>query len=125
VTQPDIARRFGGVARLYGDVGLQQLQKAHIGIVGIGGVGSWAVEALARNAVGKLTLIDLDNVAESNVNRQVHALEGQFGKAKVDAMQQRVLQINPLSQVNVVEDLLSTAKKISYHYLSQVVQVAA
>lgn len=100
-------RRFGGVRRLYGDPGLANLQAAHVCVIGVGGVGSWTVEALARNAVGKLTLIDLDNVAESNVNRQIHGLESEFGKAKVTAMRQRILQINPDCKVHEVEDFVT------------------
>jgi tRNA threonylcarbamoyladenosine dehydratase len=100
-------RRFGGVSRLYGDTGLAKLKNAHIVVVGIGGVGSWTVEALARNAIGQLTLIDLDNIAESNVNRQIHALEANFGKAKVTAMQERVLQINPICKVHEIEDFIT------------------
>ncbi len=103
----DVARRFGGVIRLYGDAGLTKLQQSHVMVIGIGGVGSWAVEALARNAVGQLSLVDLDNVAESNVNRQIHAHEGQFGLAKVTAMAQRVKQINPNIVVNEVEDFIT------------------
>ena len=87
-------RRFGGIARLYGEHGLHALQQAHVCVVGVGGVGSWAVEALARSGVGKLTLIDLDNIAESNVNRQLHALTADFGKAKVTALRERIAQIN-------------------------------
>lgn len=97
----DFSRRFGGVSRLYGAGGLAKLQAAHICVIGIGGVGSWAAEAVARNAVGTITLIDLDNIAESNVNRQLHALDGAFGKAKVTAMAERIKLINP--KVNVVE----------------------
>lgn len=103
----DTARRFGGVSRLYGTTGLARLQAAHICVIGIGGVGSWAAEALARNAVGTITLIDLDNIAESNVNRQLHALEGNFGKAKVTAMAERIRLINPLVQVIEIEDFVS------------------
>ena len=102
----DYPRRFGGVERLYGAQALQRFQQAHVGIIGIGGVGSWAVEALARSAVGKLTLIDLDNVCESNVNRQIHALDGAFGKAKTRAMAERIWAINPLCQVQEIEDFL-------------------
>lgn len=98
---PDLARRFSGVGRLYGEQPLRRLQEAHVCVVGIGGVGSWAAEALARNAIGKITLIDLDNIAESNVNRQLHAVDGAFGMAKVTAMAQRIRSINP--QVNVIE----------------------
>jgi tRNA A37 threonylcarbamoyladenosine dehydratase len=103
----DVARRFGGVSRLYGDVGLAKLQTAHIVVIGVGGVGSWAAEALARNAVGTITLIDLDNIAESNVNRQIHALEGEFGKAKITAMAQRIRAINPSCQVREIEDFIT------------------
>jgi tRNA A37 threonylcarbamoyladenosine dehydratase len=101
------ARRFGGVSRLYGEAGLAKLQAAHICVVGIGGVGSWAAEALARNAVGTITLIDLDNIAESNVNRQLHAVEGAFGKAKVSAMRQRIHSINPYVTVHEIEDFVT------------------
>lgn len=104
---PDFERRFGGVRRLYGDAGLSKLQAAHIVVIGIGGVGSWAAEALARNAVGHITLIDLDNIAESNVNRQLHAVDGAFGKAKVTAMHERILSINPHCVVREIEDFIS------------------
>ncbi len=103
----DFERRFGGVRRLYGDAALQRFRQAHVCVIGVGGVGSWAVEALARNAIGQLTLIDLDNIAESNVNRQLHAVEGAFGMAKVSAMAQRVKQINPLAQVHEIEDFIT------------------
>lgn len=100
----DEIRRFSGVRRLYGEQGLQRLQQAHVLVIGIGGVGSWAVEALARNAVGQLTLVDLDNVAESNINRQIHALDENLGKAKVTAMRERIVSINPVCQVVEIED---------------------
>lgn len=103
----DFARRFGGVSRLYGESCLARLQAAHICVIGIGGVGSWAAEALARNAVGKITLIDLDNIAESNVNRQLHAVDGAFGKAKVTAMRERILQINPFAVVTEIEEFVT------------------
>lgn len=106
-SEPDIIRRFGGVSRLYGIDGLAKLQAAHICVIGIGGVGSWAAEALARNAVGTITLIDLDNIAESNVNRQLHAVDGAFGKAKVTAMRERILSINPLATVHEIEDFVT------------------
>jgi tRNA A37 threonylcarbamoyladenosine dehydratase len=110
--QFDIARRFGGVARLYGQDGLLRLQSSHVCVVGIGGVGSWAVEALARNAIGRITLVDLDNIAESNVNRQLHALDGAFGKAKVTAMAERIRLINPHVKVIEVEDFI-TAENVN------------
>lgn len=103
----DPNRRFGGIARLYGDDGLARLRDAHVAVIGIGGVGSWVAEALARSAVGRLTLIDLDNVAESNTNRQVHALDGNFGKPKVTAMAERIVAINPACQLTLVEDFVA------------------
>jgi len=103
----DFERRFVGVKRLYGEAGLAKLQVSHVCVVGIGGVGSWAAEALARNAVGTITLIDLDNIAESNVNRQIHALEGEFGKAKVSAMADRICAINPHCKVHEIEDFVT------------------
>lgn len=103
----DFARRFGGVSRLYGADGLKKLQSSHVCVIGIGGVGSWAAEALARNAVGTITLIDLDNIAESNVNRQLHAVDGAFGKAKVTAMRERIHSINPLATVHEIEDFVT------------------
>jgi len=103
----DFDRRFGGIARLYGAQGLARFRAAHVCVVGVGGVGSWVVEALARSAIGKITMIDLDNLAESNVNRQIHALTDTLGKAKVTALHERILQINPYCQVTEVEDFLT------------------
>ena len=103
----DLTRRFAGVGRLYGAGALQRFSSAHVCVVGIGGVGSWAAEALARSAVGRITLIDLDMVAESNVNRQIHALGDAFGKAKTSAMAERILAINPICQVSEIEDFVS------------------
>ncbi|MDO4997513.1 MAG: tRNA threonylcarbamoyladenosine dehydratase [Neisseria sp.] len=100
------SRRFGGIARLYGQNALNAFAQAHVCVVGVGGVGSWAVEALARSGISKLTLIDLDNVAESNVNRQLHALTDDFGKAKVLALSERIAQINPDCQVIEIEDFI-------------------
>lgn len=96
---PDLARRFGGLERLYGVAGAGRIRTAHVLVAGIGGVGSWAVEALARSGVGRLSLIDLDHIAESNINRQIHALEATIGQAKVEAMRERIAQINPDCQV--------------------------
>jgi tRNA threonylcarbamoyladenosine dehydratase len=104
----DFERRFGGIARLYGAQGLERFRRAHICVVGVGGVGSWIVEALARSAIGKITMIDLDNLAESNVNRQIHALTDTLGKAKVTALHERILQINPFCEVTEVEDFLTS-----------------
>ncbi|MBJ9664213.1 tRNA threonylcarbamoyladenosine dehydratase, partial [Burkholderia gladioli] len=100
----DRSRRFGGVARLYGPAALAAFERAHVAVIGIGGVGSWSVEALARSAIGQLTLIDLDNVAESNTNRQLHALDGNYGKAKVEAMAERIALIDPACRVHCVEE---------------------
>ena len=87
--------RFGGIARLYGADGLEKLRAAHVCVVGIGGVGSWTAEALARSGVGNLTLIDLDEVCLTNTNRQIHALKDSIGKAKVQEMDKRIRGINP------------------------------
>lgn len=103
----DHERRFGGVARLYGAEGAERLRAAHVCVVGIGGVGSWSVEALARTGIGRITAVDLDMVAESNTNRQIHALGEVYGKAKVDAMAERVRAINPDCQVNCIEDFVT------------------
>lgn len=103
----DAERRFGGLARLYGVAGAQRIRGAHVAVVGVGGVGSWAVEALARSGVGQLTLIDLDHVAESNINRQVHALESTLGQAKVLAMSERIAQIHPGCQVQCIEEFVA------------------
>lgn len=103
----DFERRFGGIRRLYGAAAFERIQQSHICVVGVGGVGSWAAEALARSAVGRITLIDLDHVAESNVNRQIHALGDEFGKAKVAAMADRIHAINPRCEVTQVEDFVT------------------
>lgn len=103
----DLARRFGGIERLYGADALTRFQSAHVCVVGVGGVGSWAAEALARSGIGQVTLVDLDMVAESNVNRQIHALGNEFGKAKTDAMAARIQAINPSCRVNRIEDFVT------------------
>lgn len=105
-TQSDAQRRFGGISRLYGQTAWDKLQQAHVCVVGVGGVGSWVVEALARSGVGRLTLIDLDNVAASNTNRQLPALTSLFGMPKVEALKQRVFEINPGSTVHTIEDFV-------------------
>jgi tRNA A37 threonylcarbamoyladenosine dehydratase len=104
--EADLDRRFGGLARLYGIDGARRIRAAHVVVVGLGGVGSWAAEALARSGVAKLTLIDLDNIAESNINRQVHALHDTLGKAKVEAMRDRIALINPSCEVVCVEEFV-------------------
>lgn len=100
---PDPERRFGGVARLYGSEAAQRIRGAHLAVVGVGGVGSWAAEALARCGVGQLTIIDLDHVAESNINRQIQALDSTLGMAKVGALAARIADINPACTVHAVE----------------------
>lgn len=102
----DFGRRFGGIARLYGERALERFRAAHVCVVGVGGVGSWIVEALARSAVGRLTLIDLDNVAESNINRQIQALSTTVGMPKIEALKQRIALINPYCEVELVEDFI-------------------
>lgn len=103
----DLARRFGGVARLYGPQAAARFAAAHVVVIGIGGVGCWTVEALARSGVGRLTLIDLDHIAESNANRQIHALDDEFGRAKVVAMADRIRAINPQARVDAVEEFVA------------------
>ena len=105
--QVDVERRFSGIARLYGQPALERFRAAHVCVIGVGGVGSWIVEALARSAVGALTLIDLDNVAESNINRQVQAMSATIGQAKIDALAERIAQINPSCKVTLVEEFIS------------------
>jgi tRNA A37 threonylcarbamoyladenosine dehydratase len=102
----DFARRFGGVGRLYGERALERFTTAHVCVIGVGGVGSWIVEALARSAVGALTLIDLDNVGESNINRQIQAVTGTIGQPKIEALRDRIAQINPFCKVTLVEDFI-------------------
>lgn len=103
----DYQRRFGGIARLYGAEGAERLRLANVCVVGIGGVGSWSVEALARTGIGQITVVDLDMVAESNTNRQIHALGDIYGKAKVDAMSERIRAINPACEVSCIEDFVT------------------
>lgn len=110
----DYERRFGGIQRLYGAEGLARLRRAHVCVVGIGGVGSWAVEALARSGIGALTLVDLDDICVSNVNRQLHSLDDQIGRAKVEVMAGRVRGINPDCVVRPMPEFFNaaTAEKI-------------
>ncbi len=103
----DAQGRFGGLQRLYGLNGAQQIRASHVVVVGIGGVGSWAAEALARSGVGRLTLIDMDHIAPSNINRQIHALTPTIGQAKVLAMQERIASIHPSCQVITVDDFVT------------------
>ena len=103
----DYLLRFAGIGRLYGTKALDAFQKAHVCVVGIGGVGSWAAEALARSGIGEITLIDLDDICISNVNRQLHALTDTIGQDKVAVMAQRILAINPDCVVHQVEDFVT------------------
>jgi len=108
--QPEPAdERFHGIERLYGAGASAKLAQAHVCVVGVGGVGSWAVEALARSGVGRLSLIDADDVCVSNTNRQLHALAGQYGKAKVEVMAERACAINPRISVEAFAEFLTPA----------------
>jgi len=108
-SQPDPDRRFGGLRRLHGVAGYERLRAARVAVVGVGGVGSWTAEALARSGLVGLTLIDLDNIAESNINRQVHALETTLGQAKVEALKERIALIHPGCVVTPIEEFVDEA----------------
>lgn len=117
VSQSNLEFRFGGIGRLYGAEGFRRLQNAHVCVVGIGGVGSWTVEALVRSGVGHLSLVDLDDVCESNINRQIHAHDGVIGTPKIETMAARCRTINPQCNIRVIhtfftgktaDDVLST-----------------
>ena len=100
---PDsIPHRFGGIARLYGQAALERFLTARVAVIGVGGVGSWAVESLARSGVGNLTLVDLDEICVTNVNRQLHAMDGQIGRQKTEAMAERARAIHPAGQITIV-----------------------
>ena len=103
----DQDRRFSGLDRLWGTTRAESVRRAHVVVVGVGGVGSWCVEALARSGVGHLTLIDLDHVAESNINRQIQALTSTLGMSKVQALKDRIDQINPSCRVEIIEEWIS------------------
>jgi len=107
-------QRFGGIARLYGREGLERLQAAHVAVVGIGGVGSWAAEALARSGVGEISLFDLDDVCITNTNRQLHALDGNVGRPKVEVMAERIRAINPACRVHAVADFVTRDTMAEY-----------
>ncbi|MDF3029934.1 MAG: tRNA threonylcarbamoyladenosine dehydratase [Moraxellaceae bacterium] len=100
-------RRFAGTARLYGTENFALFERAHVVVVGAGGVGSWAIEALARSAIGRLTLIDMDVLVSSNVNRQLPAMSGTFGRGKIEVMAERARDINPRVQLTLVDDFLT------------------
>ena len=101
------APRFAGIGRLYGTEALARLACSHVVVVGIGGVGSWVAEALARTGIGRISLIDMDEVCVSNVNRQLHALDGQVGKPKVEVMAERLRAISPSCEVRAVMDFVT------------------
>lgn len=105
--EPDAARRFGGSARLWGEAGAARVREAHVAVVGVGGVGSWAAEALARAGVGAITLIDLDHLSLGNTNRQLHATDAQMGQTKVLAMAQRIASFAPQCRVQPIDDFVS------------------
>ena len=107
-------QRFGGTARLYGEKALQLFADAHTCVVGIGGVGSWAAEALARTGIGAITLIDMDDVCVTNTNRQIHALRDNVGLAKAEVMAERIRQINPECRVMVVDDFVTPDNVAQY-----------
>ncbi len=102
----DYKQRFGGIERLYGRKALSIFVESHVCVIGIGGVGSWAVESLARSGIGKITLIDPDEVSKGNINRQLVALDSTVGQGKAEVLAERIRQINPDCQVNIIEDLL-------------------
>ena len=104
---PEYMLRFGGIGRLYGARALPSLARAHVAVVGVGGVGSWAVEALARSGIGQLSLIDLDDICIQNTNRQLHTLSSTVGQQKVDALAARARAINPELQVHAVSDFFT------------------
>jgi tRNA A37 threonylcarbamoyladenosine dehydratase len=103
----DYNLRFGGIARLYGISGLKKLLQAHVMVIGVGGVGSWAAEALARSGVGAITLVDLDDICITNTNRQLPAMDGQFGKLKIEVIKDRILSINPQCKVTAHADFFT------------------
>ncbi|MGK0373533.1 MAG: tRNA A37 threonylcarbamoyladenosine dehydratase, partial [Glaciecola sp.] len=107
-------QRFSGLARLYGEQGLNKLLNANVCIIGIGGVGSWVAEALARSGINKLTLIDLDDVSISNINRQLHALNSTLNQSKIEVMSQRIADINPDCHTHLIEDFVTPENVSEY-----------
>jgi len=110
----DYQLRFGGINRLYGSKGSQIIRDSHFCVIGIGGVGSWAAEALARNGIGEITLIDLDDICVTNINRQIHALNDTIGLSKVDVMAERIKAINPECNVHLIEDFITPENLFEY-----------
>ncbi len=107
----DIDPRFDGIAKLYGDKEYETLVNSHVLVVGIGGVGTWICEALARSAVGNITVVDMDDICISNTNRQLVATDSTYGKMKVDIMKERILSINPKCNVHVIHDYFTEKTK--------------
>lgn len=100
-------QRFGGIGRLYTPEGLAKLRQSHVCVIGIGGVGSWAVEALARTGIGKITMIDMDDICVTNINRQIHAMMGTVAQLKTEAMKERVEKINPECVIEIIDDFIT------------------
>ncbi len=109
----DAARRFGGLDRLYGAAGATRIRGSHVMVIGVGGVGSWAVEALARSGVGCITMVDMDHVSESNINRQVHATQSTLGQSKIAAMQERIALIHPECVVACIDEFVTPENWLS------------
>ena len=107
LAQADLERRFGGLRRLYGDAAYARLRALRVAVIGLGGVGSWAAEALARSGVAELSLVDLDHVAESNINRQVQAVGATIGAAKVQALRERIADIHPGCTIHGIEEFVN------------------
>nr|WP_086939101.1 tRNA cyclic N6-threonylcarbamoyladenosine(37) synthase TcdA [Thaumasiovibrio occultus] len=107
-------QRFGGTRRLYGNSEVEILRASHVCVIGIGGVGSWAAEALARSGVGEITLIDMDDVCVTNINRQLHAMTDTVGQSKIEVMAARIAQINPECQVHLIDDFI-TPENVAEH----------
>jgi len=110
----DYVARFGGIARVYGVEAAAQIRGMHIAVIGVGGVGSWAVECLARTGVGEITLIDHDDICQTNINRQIHAQSSTLGENKIEVMAERVRQINPDCQCHVIDDFLTMSTMEEY-----------
>ncbi len=116
-------QRFSGLSRIYGTGALEQLNRAHFCIVGVGGVGSWAAEAAARSGIGQITLIDHDDIELSNTNRQVHTELGNLGKSKVDTLADRIKSINPECHCHAIDDLVTRANldQFDFHQFDYVI----
>lgn len=107
-------QRFGGIGRVYGRAALERIHDMHVCVIGIGGVGSWSAESLARSGVGRITLIDHDDLCVTNINRQIHALDSVIGQSKVDVMAERIAQINPDCDVRIIDDLVTSTTLKKY-----------